>query len=97
VPRCFGINPHSHHGVRPQRRYSFSARGAYSHLEPSRFDGPCFLRHGSCLTRSKGEVQKIVKTSSGRMIKYWIPKIFLTNPSIEPLTLLQKNVFSDGW
>jgi hypothetical protein len=34
----------------------------------------------------KGEVQKIVKTSSGRMIKCWIPRIYPTNPSTEPLT-----------
>jgi hypothetical protein len=37
-------------------------------------------------TRSNGEVQRIVKTSLGRMVKCWIPKIFLTNPSIEPST-----------
>jgi hypothetical protein len=28
-----------------------------------------------------------VKTSSGRMVKCWIPKIYLTNPSTEPSTL----------
>jgi hypothetical protein len=27
-----------------------------------------------------------VKTSSGRMVKCWIPKIYLTNPSTEPST-----------
>jgi hypothetical protein len=26
----------------------------------------------------------IVKTSSGHMVKCWIPKIFFTNPSTEP-------------
>jgi hypothetical protein len=26
------------------------------------------------------------ETSSGRMVKCWIPKIYLTNPSTEPLT-----------
>jgi hypothetical protein len=31
-------------------------------------------------------VQKVVKTSSGRMVKCWIPKIYLTNPSTESLT-----------
>jgi hypothetical protein len=29
-----------------------------------------------------------MKTSSGRMVKCWISKIYLTNPSIEPSTLL---------
>jgi hypothetical protein len=33
-----------------------------------------------------GEVQRIVKTSSGRMVKCWIPKIYLTNPSTESST-----------
>jgi hypothetical protein len=33
-----------------------------------------------------GEVQRTVKTSSGRMVKCWIPKIYLTNPSTEPST-----------
>jgi hypothetical protein len=27
-----------------------------------------------------------VKTSSGRMVKCWIPKIYLTNPNTEPST-----------
>jgi hypothetical protein len=26
-PRYFGVDPHSHRGVHPQRRYGFSARG----------------------------------------------------------------------
>jgi hypothetical protein len=64
----------------------FSARDVYSHFEPSHFDGPHFPRRGSRPTRSNGEVQRIVKTSSDRMVKCWIPNLFLTNPSIEPLT-----------
>jgi hypothetical protein len=40
VPRCFGVDPRSHHGVRSLRRYHFSARGVYSHLELSHFHGP---------------------------------------------------------
>jgi hypothetical protein len=32
------------------------------------------------------DVQKIVKTSSGRMVRCWIPKIYLTNPRTEPST-----------
>jgi hypothetical protein len=35
---------------------------------------------------SNGDVQKIVKTFSGLIVKCWIPKIHLTNPSTEPLT-----------
>jgi hypothetical protein len=65
----FGVDPRSHHGVCPPRRHGFLTRGGYSHFEPSRFDGPCFPRRGSRLTHSNGEVQMIVKTSSGRMVK----------------------------
>jgi hypothetical protein len=69
VPRRFGVDPRSHHGVRPPRRHGFPARGVYSHFELSHFDGPRFLRRGSHPTRSNGEVQRIVKTSSSRMVK----------------------------
>jgi hypothetical protein len=86
VPRRFGYGPRPHRGDHPPRRHGFPARGAYSHFEPSHFDGPHFPRRGSRPTRSKGEVQRIVKTSLGRMVKCWIPKIFLTNPSTEPST-----------
>jgi hypothetical protein len=41
---------------------------------------PC---RGSRPTRSSDAVQKTVKTSSGRMVKSWIPKIYLTNSSTE--------------
>jgi hypothetical protein len=82
----FGVDTRSHRGVRFPRRYVFPARGVYSYFEPSYFDGPRFPYCGSRPTHSNGEVQRIVKTSSGRMVKCWIPKIFLTNPSIEPST-----------
>jgi hypothetical protein len=49
-------------------------------------DMPHFPHCGSHPTNSKGEVQKTVKASSYRMVKCWIPKIYLTNPSIEPST-----------
>jgi hypothetical protein len=84
VPRRFDVNLRFHHGVRPPRRLGFHTTGVYSHFEPSRFDSPYFSSHGSCPTHSNGEVQRIVKTSSGCMVKCWIPKIFLTNPSTEP-------------
>jgi hypothetical protein len=57
VPGCFGVDPHSHRGVRPPRRHDFPARGVYSHFESSCVDGPHFPRRGSCPTRSNGEVQ----------------------------------------
>jgi hypothetical protein len=82
VPRCFGVNPCSHHSVCSLRRHDFPARGVYSHVEPSRFDDPHFLHHGSRSTRSNDEVLKIVKTFSGRMVKCCIPKIFITNPTL---------------
>jgi hypothetical protein len=68
LPRRVGVDPHSHHDVRPLHRHGFSARGAYSHFEPSRFDGLRFPHYGSHPTRSNGEVQRIVKISSGHMV-----------------------------
>jgi hypothetical protein len=49
-------------------------------------EGPRFPRRGSCLTQPSGEVQRTVKTSSDRMVKCWISKIYLTNPSTESST-----------
>jgi hypothetical protein len=83
VPGRFDVDPCSHRGVHPPRRHGFPARGVYYHFEPSRFDGPCFPHRGSHPTRSNGEVPRVVKTSSGRMVQCWIPNIFLTNPSTE--------------
>jgi hypothetical protein len=76
----------SHCGVRPPHRHGFPARSVYSHFEPSCFDSPHFPHHGSRATSSNGEVHRIVKTSSGRMVELWIHKIFLTNPNTEPST-----------
>jgi hypothetical protein len=50
---------------------------------PRHLDGPHFSCRGSHPTRSSGEVQRTMKTSSSRMVKCWIPKIYLTNPSTE--------------
>jgi hypothetical protein len=47
---------------------------------------PRFPRRGSRPTQPNGELKRIVKTSSGRMVKCWISKIYLTNPSMEPST-----------
>jgi hypothetical protein len=69
VPRRFGFDPRSHCGAHPQRRHGSPARGAYSHIELSRFDGPCFPHSGSRPTPSNCEVHKTVVTSLGRMVK----------------------------
>jgi hypothetical protein len=86
VSRHVGYGPRSHRGDRPSCRHGFPAEGSYTRFEPRHLDGPHFPRHGSYPTRSNGEVQKTVKTSSGHMVKCWIPKFYLTNPSTEPST-----------
>jgi hypothetical protein len=86
VPRRFGYGPCSHRGYRPPRRHDFPTGGSYTRFEPRHLDNPRFPHRGSCPTSSNGEVQKTVKTSSGCMVKCWISKFYLTNPSIEPST-----------
>jgi hypothetical protein len=86
VSRRFGYGPRPHHGDYIPRRHGFPTEGSYARLEPRHLDGPHFPCHGSRPTGSNSEVQKTVKTSSGRMVKCWISKIYLTNPSTEPLT-----------
>jgi hypothetical protein len=85
-PRRFGYDPRPHRGDHFPRRTDFPAGGSYTHLEPRHLDDPRFLHRGSCPTRQSGEVQRTVKTFSGRMFKCWIPKIYLTNPSTESST-----------
>jgi hypothetical protein len=84
VPRRFSVDPHSHRGDHPPYLHGFPVRGVYSQFEPSCLDGPHFPHRGSHTTHSNGEMQKIVKTYLGRMVKYWTPKSFLSNPSTEP-------------
>jgi hypothetical protein len=86
VPRCFGYGLRPHHGDHFSRRPDFFTGGAHTHFEPRHLDGPHFPRSGSRPTRPNGEVERIVKTSSGRMVKCWISKIYLTNLSMEPST-----------
>jgi hypothetical protein len=83
VPRRFGYGPRPHRGDRFPHRPGFPTGGSFPHLEPRYLDGPRFPHRGSRPTRPSGEVQRIVKTSYGRMVKCWIPKIYLTNPSTE--------------
>jgi hypothetical protein len=86
VPRCFGYGPRPHRVDRTSRRHGFHTRESYTHFEPKHLDGPHFPCRGSRPTDLNGEVQKTVNTSSGRMVKCWIPKIYLTNPSTKPST-----------
>jgi hypothetical protein len=86
VPRCFGYGPRSNRGDRPPHRHGFVVGGSYTRFEKRYLDGPYFPRRGSHPTRSNGEVQKTVKTSSGRMVKCWISKFYLPNPSTESST-----------
>jgi hypothetical protein len=85
-PRRFGYGPRPHRGDRFPRSPGFPTGGSFPHFESRHLDGPRFPRHGSRPTWPSGEVQRTVKTSSGRMVKCWIPKIYLTNPSTEPST-----------
>jgi hypothetical protein len=68
-PRRFGYGPRPRRGDRFPRRPSFPAGGSFPHFEPRHLDDPRFLRHVSHPTRPSGEVQRTVKTSSGRMVK----------------------------
>jgi hypothetical protein len=86
MPRRFGYGSHPHRGDRFPRRPSFPARGSHTHFEHRHLDGSCFPHRGSRPTGPSGEVLKTMKTFSGRMVKCWIHKIYLTNPSTEPST-----------
>jgi hypothetical protein len=86
-PTRFGYGPRPNHGDRFPRRPGFPAGGSFSHFKSRHLDGPRFSHCGSRPTRLSGEVQRTVKTSSGHIVKCWISKIYLTNPSTEPLTL----------
>jgi hypothetical protein len=86
-PRHFGYGPRPHRGDRFLHRPGFPAGGSFPHFELRHLDGPHFPHRGSRLTRPSGEVQMTVKTSSSRMVKCWIPKIYLTNHSTKPSTL----------
>jgi hypothetical protein len=60
--------------------------GSHTRFETRHLVGPHFSRRGSRPTHSNSEVQKTVKTFSGRMVKCWIHNIYLTNSSTEPST-----------
>jgi hypothetical protein len=73
----FGYGPRPHRGDRFPRRPGFPARESFPHFESRHLDDPRFPRRGSHPTRPSCEVQRTVKTSSGRMVKCWISKIYL--------------------
>jgi hypothetical protein len=68
-PRCFGYGLHPRRGDHFPCRPGFPAGGSFPHFESRHLDGPCFPRRGSRPTQPSGEVQRIVKISSGHMIK----------------------------
>jgi hypothetical protein len=94
-PRRFGYGSRPRRGDRFPHRFGFPTGGSYTHFEPRHLEGSRFPCRGSYPTRPSGEVQKTVKTSSGCMVKCWIPKIYVTNPSTEPLTFFSSCV-GDG-
>jgi hypothetical protein len=85
-PRRFGYGPRPCRGDRFPRRPDFPSGGSYTHFKSRHLDGPHFSCRGSRPTRPSVEVQRIVKTSFGRMVKCWIAKIYLTHPSTKPST-----------
>jgi hypothetical protein len=85
-PRRFGYGPRPHRGDRFSRRPGFPAGWSFPHFELRHLDGPRFPHRGSRPIQPNSELQRIVKTPSGRMVKCWIPKIYFTNPSTKPST-----------
>jgi hypothetical protein len=69
VPRRFGYGPRPHRSDRFPHRPGFAIGGAHTHFEPRHLDGPRFPHRGSRPTRPNGELERIVKTPSGRMVK----------------------------
>jgi hypothetical protein len=69
VPRYFGYGPRPHRGDRFPRRPVFPTGGAHTHFELRHLDDPRFSRRGSRPTQSNGELERIMKTSSDRMVK----------------------------
>jgi hypothetical protein len=78
----FGYGLRPHRGDHFPHRPSFPTGGFHTHSELRHLNNPHFPRRGSRPTRPNGEVQRTIKTSSGRMVKCWIPKIYLINPRL---------------
>ena len=85
VSQCFSFDPRSlHHGDQYMCRHRYPSDGFYSHHEPRCFDRPCLPHCGSCSPRSSDDVHVATLTSSCCMVKCWIPKVYLTNPTTKP-------------
>jgi hypothetical protein len=69
VPRHFGYGPHPHRGDCFPCRPGFPVGGAHTHFEPRHLDDPYFPHRGLRSTWPNGELERIVKTSSGCMVK----------------------------
>jgi hypothetical protein len=68
-PRRFGYGSRPHRGDRFLCRPGFPTGVSFPHFELRHLDGPRFPHRGSRPTRPSGEVQRTMKTSSGRMVK----------------------------
>jgi hypothetical protein len=68
-PRRFGYDPRPRRGDRFLRRPIFSTEGSYTYFQSRHLDDPRFPYCGSRPTRPSDEVQNIMKTSSGRIVK----------------------------
>jgi hypothetical protein len=88
VPRHFGYDSHPQRGDHFPRRPGFPTGGSHTHFESRHLNDPHFSHHGSRPTRPNGEVQRTIKTSSGRMVRCLILKIYLTNFSMSHRPLL---------
>ena len=91
----FGAPRFPHRGERHSRGFGFHTDDFYPHnsrFESRRFDRPRFPHHGSRPMHSNDNVQRTVMTTTGHMVKCWIPKCFLTNPSTEPSTFPSRSL-----
>jgi hypothetical protein len=88
VPRRFVYDSRPHRGNHFSHRPGFSTGGSHTHFELRHLDGPHFPHHGSDPTQPNGDMQRTVKTPSGRMVNCWISKIYLTNPALSHRPLL---------
>jgi hypothetical protein len=88
VSRHFGYDPRPHRVDCFPCRLSFPVAGSRTHFETRHLNGIHFPRHGSHPTRPNSEVQRTVKTSLCRMVKCYIPKIYLIIPALSQRPLI---------
>ena len=93
VSQRFGSDPRSlHRGDRYPHRHRYPSDGFYPRSELRHFDGLRFPHHGSRFPRLSDKVQTTMLISSDRMVKCWIPKVYLTNPSTRPSISLSRDM-----